>query len=347
MTPAPFRFVLVGSGGISRAYAQSIAHLAPTAELVAVVSRSGRRPGGVSEKLPVFPDLASVTVPFDGVALATPNGAHRDGALAAAALGKHVVCEKVLAATRADMDAMIDACAAAGVTLAVTYQRRASPDNVALKRLLESGRLGRVFGVDMEVKFYRDAGYYGSAAYRGTRAMDGGGAYMQQAAHNADLLCWYFGMPDRVVSMLARRVHSIEVEDHGAALLHYPDGMIATFTASTVCRPGLATRLSLHAEAGTLVLENDRIVLWRVEGIENPTDPNYAVHDGATSATVSDTAGHEAILRDFIEAARTGREPLASGRAARDATELILRIYESDVLGLAAKEPPTAQPVSG
>ncbi|MGH8017844.1 MAG: Gfo/Idh/MocA family protein, partial [Opitutaceae bacterium] len=285
---------------------------------------------------PVVPRIQNLDATCDAVILATPNSLHPTGAIEAAAARKHVLTEKVLGITREAMDRMIAACRDAGVKLAVSYQRRASPDNLAVKRVLENGSLGRVLAADMEVKFFRDAAYYRSGAYRGTWATDGGGAFMQQAAHNADILCWFFGLPDKVVSMLGRRVHAIETEDHGAALLHYPDGMIATFTASTICKPGFAARFSIYAEAGSLVLENDRITEWKIDGVENPASKGFEVHDGATSATVADTAGHEAILRDFIEAVRDNREPLVSGVSARDATELILRIYENNITPLPA-----------
>ena len=237
---APFRYVIVGSGNICRTYLKAIAN-SPGLAVAGVVSRNGRRPEGLPGSAGVWPTLVAVDVPFDAVILTTPNGLHHQGAIEAAALGKHVLTEKVLEISRDAMDRMMHACREANVKLAVTYQRRMSPDNRALKQLLDAGRLGRVFAADMTVKFWRDAAYYRSGAYRGTRAVDGGGAFTQQAAHNADLLCWFFGLPDKVVSLCDRFVHDIEVEDHGVALLHYPNGMIGTFTASTACRPGFAT----------------------------------------------------------------------------------------------------------
>ena len=328
---APFRYVIVGSGNICRTYLKAIAN-SPGLAVAGVVSRSGRRPEGLSADVGVWPTLAAVEVPFDAVILTTPNGLHHQGAIEAAALGKHVLTEKVLEISRDAMDRMMHACRKANVKLAVTYQRRMSPDNRALKQLLDAGRLGRVFAADMTVKFWRDAAYYRSGAYRGTRAVDGGGAFTQQAAHNADLLCWFFGLPDKVVSLCDRFVHDIEVEDHGVALLHYPNGMIGTFTASTACRPGFATRLELHATGGSLVTENDSITHWSIDGVPNPAEKKFQVHDGATSAAVADTAGHEAILQDFAEAVRTGREPAVPAESGRLASELILQIYGNNLL---------------
>ncbi len=280
----------------------------------------------------VFLTLAAVNVPFDAVILTTPNGLHHQGTIEAAALGKHVLTEKVLEISLDAMDRMTRACRDAGVKLAVTYQRRMSPDNITVKHLLDAGRLGRVFAVDMTVKFWRDAAYYKSGAYRGTRAVDGGGAFTQQAAHNADLLCWFFGLPTQVVSMCDRFVHDIEVEDHGVALLRYADGMIGTFTASTACKPGFPTRLEIHATAGSLVMENDCITQWKIEGLPNPAQTTFQVHDGASSAAVADTAGHEAIIRDFVDAIRTGREPAVPAESGRLASELILMIYGNNLL---------------
>ncbi|MFM8471197.1 MAG: Gfo/Idh/MocA family protein [Limisphaerales bacterium] len=328
---APFRFVIIGSGNISRTYLKAIAN-SPGLAVAGVVSRSGRRPEGLPADAGVWPSLTAVSVPFDAVILTTPNGLHHQGALEAAALGKHVLTEKVLEISREAMDRMMGACRNAGVKLAVTYQRRMSPDNRALKQLLDAGRLGRVFAADMTVKFWRDAAYYQSGPYRGTQAVDGGGAFTQQAAHNADLLCWFFGMPDKVVSLCDRFVHDIEVEDHGVALLHYPNGMIGTFTASTACQPGFATRLEIHTTLGSVVTENDGITHWSITGVPNPAEKKFQVHDGATSAAVADTAGHEAILRDFADAVRSGREPAVPAESGRLASELILQIYGNNLL---------------
>ncbi len=328
----PFRFVIIGSGNICRTYLNAIAGQ-PGLTVAGVVSRSGRRPEGLPEGVGVFPTLAAVDVPFEAVVLTTPNGLHHQGAIEAAALGKHVLTEKVLEISREAMDQMMSACRKAGVKLAVTYQRRMSPDNRAIKGLLDVGRLGRVFAADMQVKFWRDAGYYRSGAYRGTIAVDGGGAFTQQAAHNADLLCWFFGLPTRVVSLCDRFVHDIEAEDHGAALLHYPNGMIATFCASTACKPGFPTRFEIHTRIGSIVTENDRITHWSIEGVSNPAERKFEVHDGATSAAVTDTAGHEAILSDFAEAVRTGRDPAVPAESGRLASELILQIYGNNLLG--------------
>lgn len=331
MSDNPFRYVIVGSGNISRTYLKAIDR-SPGLELAGTVSRSGRQIEDAPDGLPVFPSIADVNVPFDAVILCTPNGLHHQGAREAAKLGKHVLTEKVLEITRENMDAMIGDCEKAGVKLAVSYQRRMSPENQTLKKLLEDGALGRVFAADMRVKFWRDEAYYNSGAYRGGYEIDGGGPFIQQAAHNVDLFCWFFGMPQKVVSMLGTCVHDIEVEDHGTALLRYADGMLGSITASSACKPGFSPVLDIHTDKGTVILINDEITTWEIEGVDNPAaGKGFEVHSGAASAAVEDTAGHEAILQDFAAAVRENRDPAVPASSGRLATDLVLQIYEANV----------------
>jgi predicted dehydrogenase len=105
--------------------------------------------------------------------------------------------------------------------------------------------------------------------------------------------------------------------------------MIGTIVASTAARPGFPARLEIHAERGSVVMENDVITTWAVEDMESPsTGPDSVIHSGA-SVAVTDTAGHEAILQDFVDAIRDDREPAVNGESARAASELILQIYAS------------------
>lgn len=168
------RFAIIGTGNIARTYVAAVEKL-PGLEVVGFVSRSGRRPEYAPGGHEVARSLGEIRGNFDAVILATPPGLHHVDAIAAAELGKHVLTEKPLDVTRENMDAMITACRDAGVKLGVTYQRRMSPDNQAVKKLLDDGAMGRIYAADLSVKFYRDQAYYDSAPYRGTYDIDGGG----------------------------------------------------------------------------------------------------------------------------------------------------------------------------
>lgn len=323
----PFRFVIIGSGNICRTYFQAIQHV-KQATITGLVSRSLHRPDFVEQDIEIAAALDQIQIPFDGVIVATPNGLHHEGAQKAAQLGKHVLTEKPLDISIANMDRMISACHEAGVKLATCFQHRMSPDNRKIKEMLAAGLFGKIYAADYMIRCWRDQKYYDSAAWRGGWDIDGGGPFIQQACHEIDLYTWFFGQPEKVYSLIDTFAHDIEVEDHGAALFHHADGMIGTFIASTVAYPGFDPVLTIYTQKGTLVLTNGRITGWHIAGIENPSqEPDKPLHSGAASAAVTDTSGHEAIIKDFINSIQEGREPAISGKSARASTELILRIY--------------------
>ena len=258
-----FKFVIVGTGNISKAYWRAIEHLSGI-EVVGFVSRSGNRPQWLPDKaeVEIALTISEVKGDFDGVILCTPNKLHHSGTIEAARLGKHVLTEKSIGISLPAIDEMISTCKGNNVKLGVAYQRRMSPDNQTMKKMLEQGKLGRVYAVDLTVKNYRDDAYYKSGAYRGTWEMDGGGPFMQQAAHQVDLYGWFFGKPEQIVSCYGTFAHDIETEDHGVAILKHKDGMIGTMIASTIAKPGFDARFEIFTEKGTVIMVNDMITTW-------------------------------------------------------------------------------------
>ena len=114
-------------------------------------------------------------------------------AVAAAKAGKHVIVEKPLEITLKKCDRIIDECEKNGVQLATIFPSRFHDSSVKLKRAIDGGRFGRLTLGDAYVKWFRTQEYYDSGAWRGTWALDGGGALMNQAIHSVDLLTWLMG----------------------------------------------------------------------------------------------------------------------------------------------------------
>lgn len=322
-----FRFVIIGSGNICRTYFQATKNI-NDATIVGLVTRNHNRPDYLSPEVEIASRLDKIQTPFDGVILATPNGLHHMGAIAAAKLTKHVLTEKPLDISLANMDSIISACRKAGVKLGVAFQHRMSPDNRVLKKFIANNAFGRIYSADYTVRCWRDQSYYDSGEWRGSWEIDGGGPFIQQACHELDLYTWFFGQPQKVFSFTETFARNIEVEDHGAALFHHENGMIGTFIASTVAYPGFPPTLTIHSEKGTVIITNGKITGWHIEGVENPSKiTKETIHSGAASAVVTDTQGHESILADFINAVRENKDPAVSGESAREATALALRIY--------------------
>lgn len=325
------KFIIIGSGNIANTYTKAIQNI-ENAEVVGIVSTKKTTPENFSH-LSSFRTLQEINLDFDAVIICTPNAYHHISAIEAAKLGKHVLCEKPIDISLESIDEMIAICKENNVKLGVAYQRRFSSDNPIVKKLIDENKLGRIFSVDLSVKNYRDDNYYNSSAYRGTYKIDGGGPFIQQASHYIDLYYWYFGKPSKLVSKLATFVHNIEVEDHGAVICLHNSGMIGTITASTATKPGFPAKMEIYSSKGYLILENDVITQWSIEGLENPSSQKVSknTHTGAATASVDDTTNHELIINDFIEAIRTNKETLISGESARNATEIILDIYKNQI----------------
>ena len=326
------KFVIVGSGNISNTYVNALKKI-ESAELAGIVSRSGKIPSSLnSQEIECKDSIRKIKSDFDAVILCTPNGLHHEGAIEASSLGKHVLTEKPLDISIKAMDEMIDSCKRAHVKLGVAYQRRTSPDNIIIRKMITENKLGKIFAADLSVKNYRDDNYYNSGKYRGTWNIDGGGPFMQQASHNIDLYGWFFGKPEKAASLYDTFTHNIETEDYGAVLLHHSNGMIGTIIASTSTKPGFSGKLEIHSDLGTVVMENDVITKWFIDGLENPgKNTGLNIHSGASTASVADTQRHEEIIKDFIESIIEDREPLISGDSAKVATEIILQIYNSRI----------------
>lgn len=322
------KFVIIGSGNIANTYISAIEKI-ENAEAVGVISRSLKKPS----KYPLIKSFSSITevdLSFDAVIICTPNGLHHISAIDSAKLKKHVLCEKPIDISLESIDKMILACNENNVKLGVAYQRRFSSDNPIIKQLIEDSKLGRIFSVDLSIKNYRDDNYYNSGQYRGTYSIDGGGPFIQQASHYIDLYYWFFGKPEKLVSKLNTYVHDIEVEDHGAVICSHKNGMISTITASTATKPGFPAKMEIYTDKGYLILENDVITHWEIEGFENPSKANnHNKHTGSATAVVDDTSNHELIINDFIKSIREDKDPLVSGDSARKSVEIILDIYNN------------------
>lgn len=274
--------------------------------------------------------------PMDIVAIGSPSGLHGEHGIAAARRRLHVLVEKPLEITTARADALIDEASSNGITLGVIFQDRLKPDVVRLKELVDAGRLGKPILATARVKWYRTAAYYRESRWRGTRALDGGGALINQAIHTIDLLLWCFGPARRVFGRTAAALHLIEAEDTAVAVVEFVNGALATIEATTAAYPGYARRLELTGSEGTIVLDGDRLVNIDVGGVEPvaPIEAGSAASVSAASPVVADASAHQRVFEDFIRAVSTGTAPACDGAGGRVSVALIEAIYRSSASGV-------------
>lgn len=319
---------------VARYHAQGIAQT-PGAQLVAVCRSDGARTAEAAERFGVAcePNYAALLArsDIDAICICTPSGMHAEQAIAAAAAGKHVLVEKPMALSLADADAMIAACAAAGVLLGVALQRRTDPQFKRVREAIASGALGRMVLGSITVPYLRPQSYYDSAAWRGTWALDGGGALMNQGIHLVDLLLWYMGDVAAVQASMATLAHAIEVEDCVTAALRFSSGALGNISATTAAAPGFAHRVEVYGAQGGIQIEGEQIVKWDVPGTEPPALVNsgpQAAGSGASPTGIG-AEGHTRLIEDFIAAINAGRAPLVPGAEGRRSLALVLAIYEA------------------
>ncbi len=335
-----YGFGIVGCGMIAEFHARAIAEI-PNARLAAVMSRSeanGARIAAIAEGVPcpIFESVEAMLAhpEVDVVCVCTPSGAHLEPAVVSARAGKHVVVEKPLEITLPRCDAIIRACDEAGVKLSTIFPSRFSPANLALKRAIDSGRFGRLTLADTDVKWWRSQEYYDSGQWRGTWDLDGGGALMNQAIHNVDLLQWLMGEVASVQAITATLAHErIEVEDTAVAILRFRSGALGVIEASTSAYPGLLKRTEVHGARGSARVEQDDITFWSfldpLPGDAELLKPIGNATGGASDPKAIGHAGHRDQIADFLRSIDSGRPALVDGREGRKAVEIIRAIYRS------------------
>jgi UDP-N-acetyl-2-amino-2-deoxyglucuronate dehydrogenase len=338
---------IVGCGNISSAHANAVAAL-PNAHLVSVTDIVPEKAKAFAEDHGVAwdadLDALLARADIDVVSVCVPSGLHADIGVRAAQAGKHIVVEKPIDVTVAAADRLLDAVASAGVLLTVISQHRFDPGLRRLRELVDQGRLGRLTLGEAATKWYRSQGYYDSGDWRGTWALDGGGALMNQGVHYLDLLCWIMGPVDQVTALCATQTHTIEVEDVALALLRFRSGAVGVLQASTAVYPGFPERLEISGTGGTVTVEAGDIRSMElldekgdvgafgavVSSAPSATEPSAtATTTSATDPKIIGGSAHLAQFADFLAALDSGGQPLVTGDQARMDVAVIRAVYDS------------------
>jgi predicted dehydrogenase len=321
---ARIRIGIVGFGQVGRIHLEALARC-PDAEVVAVSRRRGRPEDLTIDWHADYRELLA-RPDVDVVAVCTPSGEHAPQALAALEAGKAVVVEKPLALALADGERVVRTARERGLFLSVISQRRTEPACRYLKEALDAGRLGRPVLGEALVRWHRDQRYYDSAAWRGTRAMDGG-VMMNQAIHAIDLLLWLCGPVAEVTGATATLVRRIEAEDTAVATLRFAGGALGVISATTATTSGLPAELNLFCERGLVSLHDAAVARWEAAGVP-PPPPVEAPGSGSADPAAIGSLGHLRQWRDILDAYREGRDPLVTGEDGLATVATILAVEE-------------------
>ena len=327
-------FGIIGCGVIADFHANALFGLSEEAVLVGVAD--ARLPAAErfakEKQVRAFASVEEMLAcpEIDVVTICVPSGLHAELAIKAANAGKHIIVEKPMAITKEQLDAMEEACTRNGVMLSSVAQSRFTSGVRKAKQAIEDGYLGKMVCADVYMKFNRTQEYYNTGGWRGTKAMDGGGALMNQGIHGVDLLLYLAGDVKSVYAVSKTLARQIEVEDTLSAVLEFKSGATGVIQATTSVYPGYPRRLELNGDKGTIVLEEGNLVRWDMEDTTLPeVTLKSNVRSSASAPTDFSADNHTKQFKDVIQALRNGTKPLVDLREGRRAVDLILAIYKS------------------
>ena len=330
------RIAIVGTGGICHAHIKAYLQFPERCKIAALVDIIPGKAQKVKEQYGLDADVfldhhEILDRDIDLVDVCTPPFAHAEITINALRSGKNAVCEKPMAASLEECDAMLRARDESGKKLSIIAQNRFRLPVRNLKALLDSNMAGKVRHVTVNSLWFRGHSYY-DLWWRGTWKTEGGGCTLNHAVHHIDMLGWMMGTPERVTSVLANTGHdNAEVEDLSVSVMEYP-GALATVTASVVD----------HGEEQALVFQCEKAkIAFPYSVFASQLQPN-----GFPLAEPDKTFEEEAEvflaklpplkyemhvgqLENVLTAIETGGEPAITGEDGRRTIELITAIYKA------------------
>lgn len=327
---------IIGTGGISNAHIQGYLQFPDRCQIVALVDIVPGKAAQVKEKYhltqaAVYENHKDMLEKSD-IQLAdvcTPPYVHASISIDCMNAGINVICEKPMAASLEECDAMLAARDQNGVKLSIIAQNRFRQPISNLKKLLDSNLAGPIKSATIDSFWWRGHCYY-DLWWRGTWEKEGGGCTLNHAVHHIDMLLWMMGLPEKVNSVLANVSHdNAEVEDLSMSVLQYP-GALAQLTASVVH----------HGEKQGLTFQCEKAMLsapfecYASTSLQN----GFPQRNEALEAEIADYVnnlpevkweGHTGQLEDVLTALEEDRPVAIAGEDGRNTIELICAIYKS------------------
>ena len=329
---------VIGSGYMGRTYAACLTRHVPNADLVAVWG--GRRAPALAEEFGVEADASLDALlgrpEIEAVVITSPHRAHLPQALAAAAAGKHVYIEKPMAVSVAECDAIIDACATAGVQLTVNFVTRFRDAPLAMKRLVDDGRIGEIRMIQMRgawtsflLEDIVDEATGRVIIPKKSWAFDPaeGSQFLDWGVHETDAVRWLTGS-EAVLAYADYRTYGTPPPIDLSAMVQYrmANGvmvqMLMTYEAP---EPGLVPNDWTRIIGSAGIIEADHYGQVRLgAGAEWQLIAEQVAFDFLGDyLDPNRLKGFAAQVEDFAGAIREDRAPIVTGRDGRAAVEMV------------------------
>jgi predicted dehydrogenase len=251
------------------------------------------------------------------VYVATEHHRHCEDVLAAAAAGKHVLCEKPMANSIEECRRMIDACRQNGVALQVAYYRRYYPKMLRMKELLDVGAIGEPVTAHIHLAGRLNKERASPENWRLNAELSGGGALVDTGSHRLDLLCWLLGEPDRVAALVECREMPIEAPDMETLLIRMASGVHVTSRHGF--RTGSRDEFEITGTGGVLSATPVDGPLLRLHSAGREETWELPKHDNV----------HFPLFDDFARRVDAGEPPQFTGEDGMQASRIIEAAYAS------------------
>ncbi|HLY71167.1 MAG TPA: Gfo/Idh/MocA family oxidoreductase [Puia sp.] len=326
------KFAIIGCGRIAHRHAE---HINNMGKLIAVCDVIKQKANELSKKYNAksyysVDELLANEKEIEVVSVCSPNGLHAEHSIKALNAGFHVLCEKPMAISVYDCGEMIKAAEHANKRLFAIKQNRFNPPVEAVKKIIDEGKLGKIYSVQLSCFWNRNLDYYADS-WRGTKKLDGGTLYTQ-FSHFIDLLYWMIGDVKNVEAYTSNYAHkgTIEFEDTGVVILEFHNGAIGTlnYTVNSFER-NMEGSLTIFGERGTVKiggqylneLEYQNINGYKIENLTEGNKPNnYGSYYGSMS-------NHDKVYKNLIDVLSNNASISTSAFEGLKTVEIIDKIY--------------------
>lgn len=327
------RFGVVGCGHIGKRHAEMIVRN-PECQLVALCDVKEPQTLGLEEyDVPFFQSLEEMltNADIDVVCICTPNGFHAEHSILALKAGKHIVCEKPMALTKADCEKIIFQSLQVSKQVFCVMQNRYSPPSVWIKKVVNEGILGKIFMVQVNCYWNRDERYYRPDVWKGDAKLDGGTLFTQ-FSHFVDIMYWLFGDITEIKANFHDFNHQglTDFEDSGMVHFNFVNGGMGCINYSTaVWNSNLESSLTVIGEKGSVKIGGqymNEVEYCHIEGYEMPeleaSGPanDYGAYKGSA-------ANHHFIIENVVDNLRGRTSITTNALEGLKVVEIIERIY--------------------
>ena len=328
------KFAVIGAGHIGKRHAEMVKRN-PDTELIAFCDVRSQEECAIGDfNVPLYhqiADMFSAHPEIEVVSVCTPNGLHAEHSMQVLNAKKHLVVEKPMALTKAACEEIIYKSLQVQRQVFCVMQNRYSPPSVWIKELLESGKLGKIFMVNINCFWNRDDRYYKANHWKGSLALDGGTLFTQ-FSHFLDIMYWLFGDIQHIQARMLdfTHGHSTDFEDSGMVSFEFVNGGVGSFNFSTsVHDVNYESSMTIIAEKGTVKIGGqymNEVEYCKIQDYEMPVLPegNPANDYGAYKGSA---ANHVYIIQNVVDTLRGNSNITTNALEGMKVVDIIERMY--------------------